>query len=284
MTDNDFWSSYIPGRLPSVVPTWRPLPGTRKPLRLVEPDYGAYDQCFRGFRFWEIAPAEEEGLIDHPKLDQEPACAIRELGLLGAETKKRKLGAWLVWFSCQPADRKRRLSAKGRDLGQAYLNEVGAVNLSVETPPPRLPVRSGTTLLGSSPEEFKTVLKHWQQAELKWLAWYAAQGNFRSERTEAIAWNTAVPMFAAYGHTYPQRDVIKHAFQDRVVESEKDKAELNNLIEARGMRPRSLLSMISDRNSRDRCNQEKKAPTPLITISEFKAKSSEWIGSVRAES
>lgn len=278
MTDDDFWSTYVPLRLPPVLPTWRPLPGTRKPLRLVEPELDSYDECFRGFRFWEIAPAEEEVLVDHPNLHHEPTCEIKELKLVGAETRKRKLACWLVWFACQPSDRKAKLTEKGRFLGRAYLSEVDGLDTLVSGAPPLLPVRSGTMLLGASAEAFDATTKHWQQMELRWLAWYAQQESFQDERYEAVAWNTATSLFAAFGQIYPQREVIKHSFQDGVVETEDAKSELRKRMIARGIRPRSLLSRITERCNHASSVDAMKAPRTLITIAEFKEKNSEWMG------
>lgn len=278
MTDDDFWNTYVPLRLPPVLPTWRPLPGTRKPLRLVEPDLDSYDECFREFRFWEIEPAEEEVLVDRPNLSQEPACEIKALKLIGAEIRKRKLSCWIVWFSCQPSDRKAQLAEKGQDLGRAYFGEVDESGSLTSDTPPRLPVRSGTTLLGASAEKFDAITKHWQQLELKWLAWYAQHGNFQTERCEALAWNLAVPLFASFGQTYPQREVIKRTFSDAVVETEDAKSELRKRMEARGIRPRSLLSRITERTSPAVGTDEIKVPRSLITTAEFKTKNSEWTG------
>ncbi|MEO9959216.1 MAG: hypothetical protein ABJ388_00360 [Alphaproteobacteria bacterium] len=284
MTDDDFWSTYVPLRLPPVLPTWRPLPGTRKPLRLVEPDLDSYDECFRGFRFWEIAPTEEEVLVDHPNLHQEPACEIKELKLVGAEARKRKLACWLVWFSSQPSDRKSHLASKGRDLGRTYLSEIDGLEALASDTAPRLPVRSGTMLLGASPEKLKEINEHWRQMELRWLAWHAQQENYNDERCEAVAWNTAISLFAAFGQTYPQREVIKHSFQDGVVETEGAKSELRKRMVARGIHPRSLLSRINERSSPASSINAMKAPRSLITIEEFKVKNSEWVESLESNS
>ena len=276
MTGDGFWNAGVPLRVPSVLPKWRPLPGKRKPPRLVEPDLNSYDECFRKFRFWEIAPAEEEVLVDRPNLNQEPACEIKELKLVGAETRIRKLACWLVWFSCQPSDRKAHLVRKGRELGGAYLREIDELDALSSDTEPRLPVRSGTMLLGASPEALDAATKHWQQMELRWLAWYAQEGNFQTERCEAIAWNLAIPLFEKYGRAYPQREEIKHMFQERVVESEAIKSELIKLANETGLQPRSLLSQIL--NPAPEATAKKKAPCPVITNAEFDRKSSEWIG------
>ena len=133
-------------------------------------------------------------------------------------------------------------------------------------------------LLGAPTERIKAVCKHWQQMELRWLAWYAQQENFQDERCEAIAWNTAIPLFASYGQTYPQREKIKRSSQDGVVETEDAKSELKKRMVARGIRPRSLLSRINDRSTSASSVDRMKVPRNLITSAEFKVKNSEWMG------
>lgn len=278
MGNDDFWNTHVPLRLPSVLPTWRPLPGTRKPLRLVKPDLNNYDECFREFRFWEIAPTDEEVLVDRPNLNQEPACEINELKLVGAETRKRKLACWLVWFSCQPSDRKARLAQKGSDLGSAYLCEDDELGALISDSPPSLPVKSGTMFLGAPPEKLRAAIMHWQQEELRWLAWYAQQGDFESERCEAVAWNLAIPLFEHYGRTYPQREEIKRTFQQRVVESEADKSMMIKLVKESGLQPSSLLSQILSRDAKNVAN--KKAQCPAITKAEFNKMSAGWINTM----
>ena len=90
------------------------------------------------------------------------------------------------------------------------------------------------------------------------------------------------PVFASYGQTYPQREKIKHSFQDGVVETEKSKSDLRKRMAARGIRSRSLLSRINERSNPASSVDEMKAPRTLITVAEFKVKNSEWMGLVDA--
>lgn len=279
------FKDWVPMRRPAVTPFGARRIGPPMPWSLVAPDLDRYEARFHCYKFREIAPLIEPVIVDRPKLDEQPKADLDELALLSREGCKKPLALWLCWFACQPVDRKVSLAEKARAFGGAYLSATSrnlADSLDGADIEPRISYQCGTMLMSISPEQRQIARDHWNAEEIDWIAWYARQGMFGSESTEAVAWNRAIDKLAAFGHTFPERSDFTRTLNYTVVVDKETQIRMSTEIDAavkedqdrrkREGRNRGLLLIRLSVPRFSKGPTGKRIPCYPMTLSEFEAK------------